>query len=57
MKKKIELASFFQNIYIEHPRIRLTPRVALRNDYFDVFNEPGNLGLKKVLIYEKLKNS
>ena len=38
MKKKIEMANFFKNIYIEHPRIRLIPRVALRNSYFDVFN-------------------
>ena len=38
MKKKTELASFFKNVYIEHPRIRLVPRVALRNAYFDVFN-------------------
>ena len=38
MKKKLEMANFFKNIYIEHPRIRLIPRVALRNSYFDVFN-------------------
>ena len=38
MKKKTELASFFKNVYIEHPRIRLVPRVALWNAYFDVFN-------------------
>ena len=38
MKKKLEIANFFKNLYIEHPRIRLIPRVALRNAYFDVFN-------------------
>ena len=38
MKKKFEVEHFLKNIYIEHPRIRLTPRVAVRNAYFDVFN-------------------
>ena len=38
MKKKLEIANFFKNIYIEHPRVRLIPRIALRNAYFDVFN-------------------
>ena len=27
-----------KNVYIEHPRIRLVPRVAVRNAYFDIFN-------------------
>jgi hypothetical protein len=38
MKKTIEIANFFKNIYIEHPRIRLIPRMTVRNAYFDVFN-------------------
>ena len=38
MKKKQEIANFFKHIYIEHPRVRLIPRLAVRNAYFDVFN-------------------
>jgi hypothetical protein len=38
MRKKTEMANFFKNIYIDHPRIRLIPRTAVRNAYFDVFN-------------------
>ena len=38
MKKKSEMANFFKNIFVEHPLIRLIPRIALRNSYFDVFN-------------------
>jgi hypothetical protein len=38
MKKENEISNFFKNIYIEHPRTRLVPRVTVRNSYFDVFN-------------------
>jgi hypothetical protein len=37
-KKEKEIASFFKRIFVPHPLVRLVPRMALRNSYFDVFN-------------------